>query len=79
LSSIKVYPNPAKSYLNINLPNEIAGETSFDLIDIQGRKVLHKMSSNKIETLSIEHLSKGVYLLSIENDNIQKTIKVVKE
>jgi hypothetical protein len=37
------------------------------------------MSSNKIETLSIEHLSKGVYLLSIENDNIQKTIKVVKE
>lgn len=79
LSSIKVYPNPTKSYININLPDEIIGETTFNLFDIQGRTVLNKKSSNRIETLGIEHLSRGVYLLSIENDKNKKTIKIVKE
>lgn len=79
LSSVTVYPNPAKNTLNINLGNEIVGETNFNLFDIQGRKVVTKKSSNTSEILNIENLSKGIYLLTIDNNNAQKTIKIIKE
>lgn len=79
LSSVKAYPNPAKSNISILLPDEIAGETTFNLFDIQGRLVLNKKSFNTMETLNINDLSKGIYLLLIENNKIQKTIKVIKE
>ena len=79
LSSVKAYPNPAKSNISIVMPKEISGETTFNLFDIQGRAVLNKKSFNTMETLNINDLSKGIYLLLIENNKIQKTIKVIKE
>jgi subtilisin-like proprotein convertase family protein len=79
LASLKVYPNPAKGNFNVELPKQITGETSFYLYDIQGRNVYDKKSTNLIETINIENLSKGIYMLTVENDKVQKTIKIIKE
>ncbi|MQP25044.1 S8 family serine peptidase [Flavobacterium sp. LMO8] len=77
LSEIKVYPNPTKGILNIDLASNTFGESSFVIYDVQGRQVISKKSSNTIETLNVENLSEGIYMLTIENDLGKTTRKVV--
>ncbi|MCK6609070.1 MAG: S8 family serine peptidase, partial [Flavobacterium sp.] len=77
LNSLKVYPNPAKGIVNIDLAGNVTGETTYELFDVQGRKVVSKVSSNTIETLNVENLSDGIYMLSIQNGSAKTTKKVV--
>ena len=77
LSDIKVYPNPAKNSININLNNSITGEIDYTLYDIQGRLMMNKKSSSAITNLNIENLTEGIYLLVIETENVKSTKKVV--
>ena len=77
LGSLKVYPNPAKGIVNIDLAGSVTGETTYELFDVQGRKVISKVSSNAIETLNVENLSDGIYMLSIQNGSAKTTKKVV--
>lgn len=75
LSEVKVYPNPAKGIINIDLSSlSYSNSTMYKVNDFQGRQVLEKKSNNMIEVLNIENLSEGVYLLTIEND-LGKTTK----
>ncbi|WP_333807878.1 S8 family serine peptidase [Flavobacterium sp.] len=77
LAEIKVYPNPTKGILNINLGSDTFGDSTFVMYDVQGRQVVTKKSSNSIETLNVENLSEGIYMLTIENDLGKTTRKVV--
>lgn len=77
LAEIKVYPNPIKGILNINLGSDTFGDSTFVMYDVQGRQVVTKKSSNSIETLNVENLSEGIYMLTIENDLGKTTRKVV--
>ncbi|MCW1146857.1 S8 family serine peptidase [Flavobacterium lacisediminis] len=77
LAEIKVYPNPTKGILNINLASDTFGESTYILYDVQGRQVVTKKSSNAMETLNVENLSEGIYMLTIENDLGKTTRKVV--
>ncbi|CAM3760327.1 S8 family serine peptidase [Flavobacterium cucumis] len=76
-NSLKVYPNPAKGIVNIDLAGSVSGETVYELFDVQGRKVISKVSSNTVETLNIENLSGGIYLLTIENSGAKTTKKLI--
>ena len=75
-NSISVYPNPSKGIININL-GDVNGETLFTLYDVQGRTVLTKKSNTAIESLNIENLSNGIYMLSIENRAAKTTQKII--
>jgi len=77
LNVLKVYPNPAKGIVNIDLAGNVTGETTYELFDVQGRKVVSKVSSNTIETLNVETLSDGIYMLSIQNGSAKTTKKVI--
>ena len=76
LSSIKIYPNPTKGIINIDSSGSPADNTTYELFDVQGRKVVSKVSSNTIETLNVENLSDGIYMLTIQN-NLGKTNKKI--
>ena len=75
-NSISVYPNPSKGIININL-GDVNGETLFTLYDVQGRTVLTKKSNTDTESLNIENLSNGIYMLSIENGAAKTTQKII--
>lgn len=72
---ITVYPNPASSLLNIDAKKEI---TSVKLSDVSGKTVLGKKSGSLKEKLSIEHLPKGVYILTVELKDQTVTKKIIK-
>ena len=77
LANFSVYPNPTKGLLNIHLNGNLDGKTTLTLFDIQGRNILTKQASSDSETLNIDNLQNGVYLLSIENGNQKATKKIV--
>lgn len=76
LSNVKVYPNPTQGILNISLP-QMSEVTTLTLVDIQGRQILKKEVSNTLETLNIENLSEGVYILNIQSGSLKTSKKVV--
>jgi len=70
---ISVFPNPATSFLNINLYNFRNGYLTIKVISTYGNVIeewIEKLNdSRNTITLPIEKLAKGVYILSLEHDN----------
>lgn len=72
-NSLKVYPNPANSHLNI----ESKGFTSVSIKDINNKIILRKSGSDNLN-LDLASLSRGIYIVQIENDNSLIIKKVIK-
>ncbi|PTM06469.1 MAG: hypothetical protein DA407_11830, partial [Bacteroidetes bacterium] len=68
-SSIKIYPNPANNYVNLNFENTSLPK-KINILDIHGKLIntYNQFSSNTIQ-LSTKNLSKGLYLLQISDNN----------
>lgn len=71
--NVKYYPNPAKDFVTIELP-EAADLTKAELFDIKGAKVQITISANRID---IATLPTGVYFLTFPGTKI-KPVKIVK-
>lgn len=73
--NIKIYPNPAKDVLNVQLQNnqEIA---NIELFTLEGKSVKKEENTNVV---SLETIAKGVYFVKVEDKegkiDIQKIIK----
>ncbi|WP_284651750.1 T9SS type A sorting domain-containing protein [Flavobacterium terrisoli] len=63
-SSIKLYPNPATSVLNIE--SSLLPITKVEFYSILGNKVLE---TSNIETINIENLSSGMYMVKMYAEN----------
>lgn len=75
LESIKIYPNPAKDILNLEIPSEIKN-FSFEIKDMNGRLI----STHENETIiNVSKLSSGVYLCTVKSDGETVTKKVIIE
>lgn len=72
--NLKVFPNPSFGKINITLSNAHINEVT--LYDLSGRIALKKesLSSN---SLILENLEPGSYILSIVDQNARKTIRKV--
>jgi rhodanese-related sulfurtransferase len=76
LSDIKVYPNPCKDYLFV----EMEGLKSIELYNITGKLVYkQECSINYNNRLDVSNLDKGIYQLRLVTDKQRKTIKIIKE
>jgi uncharacterized repeat protein (TIGR03803 family) len=77
-TSINVYPNPAKTVLNIEIANNTT--TSVQIIGTDGRLVKTVSNLNTTNSqINIADLSQGVYFLRIQNGAEVVTQKFVKE
>jgi Peptidase family C25 len=75
--SFKLYPIPVSDYLSFNfINNDIP--TSFELFDLQGRKLLCQEVA-KNERVCLEHLNKGIYFFSFYFRGIRQSGKLIKE
>ena len=75
LTGVKMYPNPAKDVLNIVSENEEL--TNVSIMDLNGRVV--KQVSNNFSHISIQDLSKGIYMVTIESATAKKVEKLIVE
>lgn len=73
IDSILIYPNPTNKYLNI----ESEGFTKINLIDINN-KIIFSQSGFELLKLDLSNLSKGVYIVQVENKNSFLLKKIIK-
>jgi hypothetical protein len=78
-NEFSIYPNPTSDLLYINIPEHLVGHSAgIQCFDMAGRQV----SSTKVDqlktenTLDLNHLSQGLYLIKIETKNGIKTFKM---
>ena len=75
-NSVKMYPNPTNSTININSNFNIK---SIELYDIQGRILETILEDSSVFRLDISSKSNGIYFLKIKTDKGSKVEKIVKE
>ena len=74
-SQISIYPNPAKEVLNIQNANNLAID-KIQITDMMGKKV---MEQNGGESIYIQSLQQGVYIIQISAEGNTYTNKFVKQ
>nr|WP_315028124.1 M28 family peptidase [uncultured Chryseobacterium sp.] len=73
LDGVKIYPNPTKDLLMIELPQK-GNVFSTDISDMAGHTLLKTENQNKI---NVSALKNGVYMVTIKTDKGSTTKKVV--
>lgn len=71
--SAKIYPNPTLEVLNIEVTKQEQG-FELELYDIMGRQLHTWQVANNQTTITVHHLSEGVYFLRIDSELIQKFV-----
>jgi Secretion system C-terminal sorting domain len=80
LPGLKIYPNPAKDMLYINLgTTNISSPIRLTLYNQIGKQIWQSnYLSNQIE-IPVKQMASGIYWLNIKDKNAIKTVKVLKE
>lgn len=69
ISSLKMYPNPATSELNIQLSNDITSGV-IHLYDVQGRLLQNqRVTANTVQKIDVNALTNGFYFITVDTDN----------
>lgn len=75
--AIKAYPNPVSDFLQINLP--IQDDYNIEIYNLSGTRVFTKMYKNQNHVLiPFERYARGQYIVKINCNNLNKSIKVIK-
>lgn len=78
-SDFVVYPNPAKSMINLTLPDYFTTNTILSVYNSLGQKVSEKNLSQINESIDLSTLPAGVYTFSINNGKSSAIKRVVKQ
>lgn len=78
-SSVKVYPNPSSSLINIALDLEANG-ARIDLVNSLGAVIetIETNNGNVTEQMNLSDLANGVYLIQVTTDNGSLTHRVIR-
>jgi phosphatidylserine/phosphatidylglycerophosphate/cardiolipin synthase-like enzyme len=80
--NISVFPNPCNSYFTVSLSDKISYPLTINLYDISGKIVFKKILLNASQnsyTINTTNLSKGLYLLKVQNDALNTIQKIAVE
>ncbi|MEI7980319.1 MAG: T9SS type A sorting domain-containing protein, partial [Bacteroidota bacterium] len=77
-SSMKIYPNPVKNLVTIEMPSG-SSESTLQLYNTGGQEIIRKQIGSGQTQIDLSHLAKGVYTIRILNNNKTEVRKIVKE
>jgi hypothetical protein len=75
ISKINVYPNPTTSSINFD---RIIGLKAIKVYSLVGQLLLKVAGNENLQSLDLNQLTKGTYLMQFETDNAVVTKKIVK-
>jgi hypothetical protein len=76
---IDVFPNPAKDFIRVHNPNDIA-INQIDIYDITGRLIFSEQNLTQHQNIiPLDNLSSGVYFLRILTDKGVVNKKIIKQ
>jgi hypothetical protein len=71
--SVKIFPNPANEQLMLT---ELPSQTKIQILTMEGKILYTKWNEQKSETITTKDWSPGVYLISLEVDNMKQLTKI---
>jgi hypothetical protein len=81
-NTIKLYPNPNKGLVNIELESNTSEPVNVQVFDELGKLLLSKsysFATSKQQQVDIQMLSAGVYFMIIRSGDQEEKIKLLKE
>lgn len=75
-SEIKVYPNPAKSFVNLDVSQ--LTNVSLQVLDMSGKILMNNLPKSNAK-VDVSALSPGTYIIKVNSDQGTKTTKIVKQ
>jgi hypothetical protein len=72
--SINVYPNPVKNQLNIAFNTNPSSAVHIKLMDINGRMIYQKESTESMHSIDLNNIASGIYMLQIINGQMQNML-----
>jgi hypothetical protein len=76
LENLKVYPNPADDFLNVELPSNF-DKVSYRILDVNGKLV--KQGNLRSKRIEISNLTTGSYLLQLIVEGARVETKIIKQ
>jgi len=73
-SKLSVYPNPATTFVNLDLPRG----SELRVVDMLGHQVFYNQSTNSKEQIDLTNLEQGIYFLQVIHKGNTATKQVVK-
>ncbi len=73
LESVKIYPNPAKEYLQIELPKTV-NNFNLELSDMSGRLILNRENETQV---NVSDVADGAYIATVKSDGKTAVRKVI--
>ncbi|MFH2142630.1 MAG: type IX secretion system sortase PorU [Bacteroidota bacterium] len=81
-SDIIIYPTVTSDFINIK-PAEILNNCSISVFGIDGRQhidmIINQQGNDNILKINVQSLDKGIYILNINNDQFNKSCKIIKQ
>ncbi len=80
IGSLKLFPNPSKGVLNLELTNAYSGSVTIQLIDLTGKQIRvytkEKSSEKVVYTFSTASVAHGMYLVKVKAGNETTTQRI---
>jgi hypothetical protein len=76
LATVALFPNPASNQVKVLLPENLQG-TNCTLMDVVGTRMYSKTLTSEDQTLNLEGLVSGLYLVRLNYAGIEQTLKLV--
>jgi len=76
-NQINIYPNPTNNLINIR--QEKANSITIQVLDITGKVLLTKSSTNQLTTIDLSEFTNGIYLVKVSGGGDVRVEKVIKE
>lgn len=76
--TIKVYPNPVKDMLYLQLPTAFKS-SQVTIFDVTGKLILQKTLTIPQENIDIAALSSGLYILNLQSEQESFSVKLIKQ
>ena len=76
--AIKIAPNPATDYINVEFDSQINNEMQYQICGLNGNLIFEgKLESDS--KIDLKSLNPGAYLLKVKIDELWMTQKIIKE
>lgn len=80
---VNAYPNPAHQLVTINFNSSVDNNFTLKLVDLSGRAVFNgtgkSLKGNNVIDIDLSSVSKGVYMLQLNNGSEQSMIRLIVE
>jgi alpha-galactosidase len=79
--SLSVYPNPTTDYIRVDVP-QMGDEVQVQLFDVGGALIMNFIQNTKESKsfeISLKSLKTGLYILTIGDQKVEQSVKIIKK